>query len=135
MDCKAAAKELRRIARGESKHNAKEFRELAAVVQTGDLKKAWRRYRAMDTFNREAINGDLMVFLYVNRTKGKKVVPVRIMLTSTKSGDEKLYVETELTFPVDADDDEMARAIMFWEDEQKKELLRFDYGDIKRRRE
>ncbi len=124
--CKKIAKQLRRIAKGESLFDAKQFRELAVVVESGDMKKAWKVYKNMETFNREAIHGDLLNFLYINRTKGKKHISVKI-----KTGDKMLY-KTELTFPTDADDQEMGMAIVHWESEQRKELLSFEYGDVKK---
>jgi len=125
---KKIAKQIRTIAKGESSRDAKQFRELARIVATGDMKKAWKYYSNMDGFNREAIHGEVMSFLYVNRTKGKKIVPVRVTC-----GDELIH-ETELVFPSDASDTEMARAICNWESEKRGQLLNFEYGDIKRKR-
>ena len=64
--------------------------------------------------------------LYINRTKGKKIISVKITV------DSKLVCETELIFPVDANNGEMASGIVGWESQCRDEMISFEYGDVKK---
>lgn len=127
-DNKKVAKQIRMFAEGESPRDAESLQELAKLVKAGEMKKAWGFYREIDSFVREAINEDIKSFLFTNRTKGKKIVPVRI-----KFEDEILH-ETELIFPSDISEEELALAVFRWEGDRRENILSFEYGDIKTKR-
>jgi hypothetical protein len=127
-ETKQIAKNIRDIAKDAHPDDAKELRHLAVVVESGDMKKAWKTYKSMDTFNRDAITEENLEFLYINRTKGKKVISVTIKVNNDE------ILKGELIFPIDATDREIASNIMGWESEQRDELIQFDYGTIKKRK-
>lgn len=48
-----AAKKLRGLAKGEDKEDAKDVRDIAALIERGKLGDAYKKYRSLDTFVRD----------------------------------------------------------------------------------
>ena len=113
MKVKEMVAQVRALKHGESKSDAEAFEELATLVEKGDWKGASKRYRQMDTYNREAISTNLSTEIRSRGAGSRFIVTASVKLEGYKKVFKKgfgpgVVATIDLEFPGDTSKEHMA---------------------------
>jgi hypothetical protein len=129
------ARLIRAVAKTEKRDDATEMRKLAKLVESGKGKAAYKAFRGLDTYVREGIPDEAMVFINTERAGGKKKsIVVRVKAKRAKKEFKKglgvgVLFQCSLEFPADATDEEMAMAVVNQEKDILDRVVEVEYSE------
>lgn len=136
-EAKEAARLIRKVSAGERKADKRDMVILARFLELGRYREAYKYYRKMDTFVREAVPDVALRFLFMNRASTQLMVEAFVTLKGVnkifKSGlPPGCVAKYTWGMPGDATQDEMARWIFTWQEKVIKDTVEVKMGKVKK---
>lgn len=138
MNRTEAVNSLLKFSKGERKSAAQDIKKLANLVKKGEYKKADKFWQSLDTFMRDGIPSEVLTFIRLNSTTKRKYISASISLSGEYLSDlalkDKIIFKGTWEFPGDLKDEEIARSIVFSEDEIRRKIINIKYSDVETKR-